>query len=231
MGENRHREGVFRFKQFEVINMRSAMKVGTDGVLLGSWANARGSVLDAGAGTGLISLMIAQRCPDVSITALELDPEAADEAEINVSRSPWGARIAVVKGDYMKFSPGRKFDTIVSNPPFYATDLKSPSASRALARHGDDFTVETLIGRAPGLLSKGGRISLVTPADRRDDVLMATAFAGLNLSRETAIYTRAASSAPSRYLWEFVNGDSATVVSKLIIGSPDYHSLVDSYYL
>ena len=99
------REKVFRFKQFSVRHDKSAMKVGTDGVLLGAWANAEcaGTVLDIGTGTGLIALMLAQRC-NAKITAIEIDDDAAEEANENFALSPWGDRISVFKSDFVDFA-------------------------------------------------------------------------------------------------------------------------------
>lgn len=158
---------MFRFKQFAVDDSRCAMKVGTDGVLLGAWADVAQAkrVLDVGAGCGLIALMLAQRFPQMQVTALELDPEAAQQAQENAAASPFASRVEVVQGDFAAFahlSPffaGAKraelermreqaspdaaerggglgaYDAIVSNPPFFVEDLLPPDAARANARH------------------------------------------------------------------------------------------------
>ena len=131
MGTNRNREQVFRFKQFSVANRLAAMKVGTDGVLLGAWCGVEGcrTVLDVGTGSGLIALMIAQRCPEAHVTALDIVPEAVAEAAENAAASPWGDRITVMEADFNRAVADRllpRYDLIVSNPPYFPTAINSP---------------------------------------------------------------------------------------------------------
>lgn len=233
MGENSKRESVFRFKQFEVNNSCAAMKVGTDAVLLGAWVDVAGvkSVLDAGTGTGLLALMVAQRAPEAMITAVEIDGAAAREAQLNAAMSPWSDRIRVVEDDFMKYTHDGGVDLIVSNPPYFATTLKSPDEKRAMARHGDVFTVETLISRAAGMLSERGRLCFISPSDREDDILVGAAFAGLNLARRVKVFTKQAAAAPTRILWEFTPSDVPCVFSELRVNTPAYRNIVSPYYL
>jgi len=233
MGENSKRETVFRFKQFEVKNSCAAMKVGTDGVLMGAWTSVDGAktILDVGAGTGLIALMIAQRARGAAITAIELDSAAVEEARFNVEMSPWVGRINVVEGDFMEYEPDEKFDLIVSNPPFFATELRSPDRMRSIARHGETFTVETLISKAVSLLSKCGRLCFISPSDRENDILMSAALAGLNLSRQVRVCTKPSAVQPVRMLWEFTLSDAVCEFSELRVGTPAYFELVSPYYL
>ena len=138
----------FQFKQFTVFHDRCAMKVGTDGVLLGAWTRTgQGcSILDIGTGTGLIALILAQRIPDARITAVELDREAALQAAENVRNSPWAARIEVVEADIRQYATrvSHPFDIIVSNPPFFNSSLHSPSEARTQARHTDSLSYAEL---------------------------------------------------------------------------------------
>ena len=233
MGENSKRETVFRFKQFEVKNSCAAMKVGTDGVLVGAWTSVEGAgtILDVGAGTGLIALMIAQRAPGAMITAIELDGTAADEARFNVEMSPWSGRISIVNCDFLEYKPSEMFDLIVSNPPFFGTELRSPDKMRAMARHGDTLNVGALIRHSAAMMSQRGRLCFISPADREDDILMEAAFSGLNLSRQVKVYTKQSATMPTRVLWEFTHADAVCEFSELRINTPLYRELVSPYYL
>lgn len=143
------------------------MKVGTDGVLLGAWAemtNAETHVLDVGAGCGLISLMLAQRYSELRVTALELDGAAAQQAAENVVRSPFAAQVEVVLGNFCNQVFDSSFDAIVSNPPFFEEDLLPPDAERASARHtAAGLTFATLVERSAELLKEGGSLQVIIP--------------------------------------------------------------------
>ena len=133
----------FRFKQFVVQQEKCAMKVGTDGVLLGAWAALpeKGKVLDLGTGTGLVALMVAQRC-QADITAVDISEEACEQAQENVAGSPWPDRIHVLHQD-VKTMTGESFqhvfDCIVSNPPYFKENVKCPGQLRNTARHTDEL--------------------------------------------------------------------------------------------
>ena len=115
----------FQFKQFTVRHDKCAMKVGTDGVLLGAWAPVQNAkyILDVGAGSGLISLQLAQRNPWASITSIEIDPAAAAQAKENIQSSPWSDRMEVICSDFRDYHAENKFDLIVSNPPYFVDAL------------------------------------------------------------------------------------------------------------
>ena len=119
------REKIFRFKQFGVLNDKTAMKVGTDGVLLGAWCDVAGArrVLDVGTGCGLIALMVAQRNKGAAVTAIDIDDEAVGEARINIARSPWSDRVEALCVDFNDFAAQEPYDLIVSNPPFFTEDV------------------------------------------------------------------------------------------------------------
>jgi tRNA1Val (adenine37-N6)-methyltransferase len=157
----------FQFKQFTIRQDRCLMKVGTDGVLLGAWADVRGArtILDIGAGTGLIALMLAQRAPEALIDAVELDPGSAEQAAENIAASPWSGRVRVFSLPIQDFAPpeGRLYDLIVSNPPFFAGALKSPKPGRNQVRHGETLSFSALLLSAGRLLSPQGRFSLILP--------------------------------------------------------------------
>ncbi len=181
----------FQFKQFTVWHDRCAMKVGTDGVLLGAWAPVEGArrVLDVGTGTGLVALMMAQRSL-ASIVAVEMDEPAARQARENAGRSPWADRIEVVQADFTLYHPQEKFDVIVSNPPYFADSLRCPDAQRTNARHTGALTYETLLQGASAMLTNDGSFTLIAPAEMTDRIIdIARAF-GLFPVRKLLVRTR-----------------------------------------
>lgn len=236
MGTNRNREQVFRFKQFSVANRLAAMKVGTDGVLLGAWCGVEGcrTVLDVGTGSGLIALMIAQRCPEAHVTALDIVPEAVAEAAENAAASPWSDRITVMEADFNRAVADRllpRYDLIVSNPPYFTTAIKSPEAARAVARHGAGLGYADILRNASALLNPGGRVALVSPADRENDITLDCSLAGLSIARMTRVYTKPSAQSPSRLLWEISVVPSPLVTDTLVIGTPAYNTLLRDFYL
>lgn len=163
----------FQFKQFTVWHDRCAMKVGTDGVLLGAWAPVENykRILDVGSGTGLISLQLAQRNAQADITAIEIDEAAAGQACENVARSPWADRIHVVCCDFRNFQSETRFDLIVSNPPYFMDALKCPEEQRRVARHTGELNYELLFHQSSGLLEEQGSVSVIIPAEVEKTVI------------------------------------------------------------
>lgn len=215
------------------------MKVGTDGVLLGAWTPVDprpGHIADVGAGSGLIALMMAQRVPDASVTALEIDPAAAGEAERNVAASPWAGRITVECGDFLTWSPPCRYDLIVSNPPFFTESLHSPDPRRSLARHEGGLSPQSLIERAAGMLAPGGRLAMITPATGADEVEWLAALHRLSVCRRTEVSPRSGR-APIRILWELSVADGVAERSHLDLRdaagayTAEYVRLVDDFYL
>ncbi|WP_418264689.1 tRNA1(Val) (adenine(37)-N6)-methyltransferase [Flavobacterium faecale] len=159
---------MFQFKQFSVAQDKTAMKVGTDGVLLGAWApidHRPFNVLDIGAGTGLIALMLAQRSHAEQIDALEIDDLAYEQAVGNFENSPWGDRLFCFHAGLDEFidDPEGEYDLIVSNPPFYSEDYKSNTDQRDLARFQDAMPFEELIEAADLFLSENGVFAVIIP--------------------------------------------------------------------
>ena len=154
---------VFKFKEFSIIQEKSAMKVGTDGVLLGSWVACKqaNTVLDIGCGTGLISLMLAQRNLNSNIIGIEIDAIASQEAKLNVDNSDWQERIRIEHSALQQFKPETQFDLIVSNPPFF--DENKARDRRATARHTNFLSFGELIGSAENLLTEKGIFGVITP--------------------------------------------------------------------
>lgn len=167
---------MFSFKQFQIQQDRCAMKVGTDGVLLGAWTpihNNPFGILDIGTGTGIISLMLAQRSHAQQIDALEIDEEAYEQATDNFENSPWNDRLFCFHAALDEFveEPEDEYDLIVSNPPFYSEDYKSNNGQRDLARFQDALPFEDLIEAAAILLSENGIFSVIIPFKEEEKFL------------------------------------------------------------
>ncbi|WP_235924309.1 tRNA1(Val) (adenine(37)-N6)-methyltransferase [Flavobacterium lotistagni] len=158
----------FQFKQFSVVQDRCAMKVGTDGVLLGAWApidHHPNSILDIGAGTGIIALMLAQRTAADQVDALEIDEDAYEQCVENFENSPWADRLFCFHAGLDEFidEPEDQYDLIVSNPPFYSEDYKTDNPQRDLARFQDALPFEDLVEAAQLLLSETGTFAVIIP--------------------------------------------------------------------
>lgn len=164
----------FQFKQFTIHQDRCAMKVGTDGVLLGAWVNcaAAKNILDIGTGTGLIALMLAQRC-GAQIDAVEYDTDAAQQAAENVAASSFADRINVHAVPFQEFEPAdnKRYDLIVSNPPFFNNSLKPPKENRSNARHGDTLNFSEILHGSKKLLAENGRLTVVLPLKEAEDFM------------------------------------------------------------
>ncbi|HKJ42406.1 MAG TPA: methyltransferase [Sunxiuqinia sp.] len=169
MGRNNY----FQFKKFRVVQENSAMKVGIDGVLLGAWANLAeaSSILDIGTGTGLLALMAAQRS-DAEIEAVELEPDAAAEAQFNVDESPWSSHLSVHVCAIQDFETTKRYDHIISNPPFFENGSTSVDLKRKQARHVVALTMQELLVKSKSLLNTHGKISLILPAEKEERLLI-----------------------------------------------------------
>ena len=166
----------FRFKQYAVEQEDVAMKVCTDGVLLGAWANSDNvkRILDIGTGTGVIALQMAQRNPIAHIHAVEIDDTAAKRARANFDLSPWAERLTVEQTAVQEFAPAEKFELIVSNPPYFVDSLLPPDAKRSTARHTHDLTFEELDSAVCRLLDENGRFALILPVTEFEKYLALT---------------------------------------------------------
>jgi len=155
----------FEFKQFSVSGGYSGMPVSTDGVLLGAWAELESSktLLDIGTGTGLLSLMCAQRNLSLSIDAIEIDSHAVEAAQYNFTHSPWYERIKLHSGDVLTHSFPNRFDCIICNPPYFNSGEQAQNISRATARHTSSLSHQDLLKRCWDLLTDQGYASFVLP--------------------------------------------------------------------
>ena len=165
------------------------MKVGTDGLLLGAWAQGGSSVLDIGTGTGLIALMMAQRFPEAHVDAIDIDADAASQAEDNARRSSFADRVAVRCVSLQEFAAEREYDSIVCNPPFFTQSLQSPDSKRTLARHSIALPIDDLFHHSRRLMSENGVLSIVVPSDALSQIETAAVMNNLFLVRRCLVRT------------------------------------------
>lgn len=161
---------MFRFKQFSVDQSNCAMKINTDGVLLGALVemNNPKSILDIGTGTGVIALMLAQKYNNAVIDAVEIDKDASETAQQNFNNSIFKKQLRVYQTNiklFFKADPPKKYDLIISNPPFYINSLLSPAEKKSLAKHADLLFFETLLQNIPSHLSANGCFWLILPVE------------------------------------------------------------------
>ncbi len=230
---------MFRFKHFAIEDNLSAMKIGTDGVLLGAWADVAETrhILDAGTGTGLIALMTAQRSPNAKIVAVDIVEEATEEACSNVAMSRWNDRIEVVCHDLRTFKSNTKFDHIISNPPFFSESLLPADIARSVARHTTTLQFEDIVALSERLLSEGGKLSVILPYDCGAR-MRSVAFERLWLSRQTDVIT-SEGDRPRRVLMEFTlqqrplmpRCDELTIRDSKGGYTQEYRQLTEEFYL
>ncbi|OFX89984.1 MAG: hypothetical protein A2W99_08520 [Bacteroidetes bacterium GWF2_33_16] len=230
----------FKFKQFIIHQEKCAMKVGTDGVLLGAWANCENTkhVLDIGTGTGLIALMIAQRSQAI-IDAIEIDENACMQAQDNFQKSPWYSRINLVHQSFQDYATesNKKYDLIVSNPPYFQNSLYTPSEQRTKARHNMELELSDIIDGSSKLLANDGTLSIVLPYIEGVMFIANAAEKGLYCVRQTNVLPKP-KVAVKRLLLEFQKQRKAFVDQDLIIEldkrheySDNYKNLTKDYYL
>ena len=232
--------GYFQFKQFTVHQQHCAMKVGTDGTLLGAWALASDSpcrILDIGTGTGLIALMMAQRYPQAKVTAIDIDDGAVRQSKENVSASPFVDRINVIKADVLTFEEEEKYDSIVCNPPFFEDSLTCPDPQRTEARHTVSLGYRQLMEAAFRLLKDDGHFSLIIPSDCRERLESEAHLRGFFLSRVCSIQTTP-KKAPKRYMIELskqpvneVDTTNGILESSPQVRSDWYRELTKEFYI
>ena len=187
----------FQFKQFYVRHDRCAMKVGTDGVLLGCWAqpavniqNPAFRLLDIGTGSGLIALMLAQRFSKAQIEAIDIDTAAVEQAAGNFAASPWAERLHAYESRLQEWQAEGPYDLIVSNPPYFRNSLKNPDSGRQTARHTDTLTYDELLSHSAGLLAPDGRLAVILPADAEAEMRQRAEKAELVVTHITRVFSK-----------------------------------------
>ena len=231
----------FRFKQFKIEQAGAAMKVGTDGVLVGAWSfiPASGNILDIGSGTGLIALMAAQRSTNALIHAVEIEPSAYNQCKENISNSPWSDRCIAIHTSIFDYKPAIRYESILCNPPFFVKSLKNPNKERETARHcNENFNHKHLLDHVmKNLLAPYGHFSLILPVEEAEDLICYAQSKSIGVSRITHVHSFPNKPAV-RYLVEFCNGNnteptknSITLYNSVNIRSTEYNELMKDFYL
>ena len=211
----------FRFKQFTIFHDRCAMKVGTDGVLLGCWAitppypsqQGRGiRILDIGTGSGLIARMLMQRFPEAEVEGIDIDEAAVEQAKENMRAYPCPLPKGKGTGSIylsrlQEWDPGYEYDLIVSNPPYFQNSLKNPDKGRELARHTDSLSYEELLAHSERLLTMHGQLAIILPADAEQEICNLAVRHSLYLTHVTRVYSKE-SKPPRRVLLQFEKSES-----------------------
>lgn len=230
----------FRFKRFTIYQDACAMKVGTDGAVLGGWCSGRPAdrILDVGTGTGIIALMLAQRT-DARIDAVEIDPAAARQAAENAAASPWSERIHVYAENFIAYYSrcSVRYDRIVSNPPYFDHALLPPAHQRTLARHTTHLSFPVLFAGSRRLLQPTGTLSLIFPVSREIQTENEAAACGFHLRRKTFLSGRKGLP-PGRILAEWTLHPTASCPAETLFieeenrsYTPEFISVMHEFYL
>lgn len=237
----------FKFQRFVVWHDQCAMKVGTDGVLLGTWVKIPEDkwkslhILDIGTGSGLIALILAQRSEhhhSVLIDAIDIDSAAAAQASYNFRLSPWNARLNSFHSMLQDWQHG-PYDLIVSNPPYFVDSLKNPDKAREMARHTDTLSYAELTEHAHRLLKEDGKLAVILPADAENEFLAHAKRQGMQVERITRVYSKPDKETPLRILLMLQKTKKGIVATEdtLYIESEDsprseaYQALTKEFYL
>ena len=242
-GVDRMPNPYFQFKQFTVYHDRCAMKVTTDACLFGAWCAAESQrstsigqrFLDIGTGTGLLSLMVAQKNNGIQIDAIEIDKEAAMQATDNVKASPFAAAITVHHCDITNWEKGA-YDIIFSNPPFYEKEIPSTQQGKNVAHHGEGLRLESLFDIIQAKLTDTGLFYLLLPYKRRHDIDKQLQQTGLFLEKLVVVHP-AVENAPFRLLLKGgkrltpTQNESLSIYDAVRAYTPEFVSLLKDYYL
>lgn len=231
----------FKFKEFTIHQDQCAMKVGTDGVLLGAWTpldKQPVSILDIGAGTGLIALQLAQRSSAETIDAIELDDDAYEQCVANFEASPWADRLFCYHAGFDEFvdEMDDKYDLIVSNPPFYAEDVASSNQSRDKARQNSSLPFDELIAGVSKFLTDDGIFSVIIPFKEEDTFIDLAKEVGLYCNRITRVKGNPDTEF-KRSLMEFSFHQNEPKIDTLVIEkgrhqyTEEYITLTQAFYL
>jgi tRNA1Val (adenine37-N6)-methyltransferase len=222
----------FDFKKFSIKQDKCAMKVGTDAVLLGAWIIPNGSktILDIGTGTGVISLMLAQKS-SANILAVEIDKESTEQAKLNVSQSNYYSQIQVENVSIQELAQKseKKFDLIVTNPPYFIDSYKSIESNRTIARHSDSLPFEELIDSVKKLLDVKGKFCLILPKNEAGIFRKMAEIKGLYLSKLLRIRTKPDKESEKRHLMQFEFKETEFSESTLVLEENESRNYTQAY--
>lgn len=181
---------IFKCKQFEIDDSRSALKIGSDGMMLGAWVQLEHAdrILDIGTGSGLIALMQAQKYPRAYITGVDIHEGSILDATDNASKTPWSNRLHFTCSDVKTYHPEKKFDAIISNPPFFVNSTKSNNKALSTAKHTDSLSPLDIIDLCPNLLNVNGKVTMILPFDLGTEVIQYALTKGFHLTRKCIVY-------------------------------------------
>lgn len=229
----------FRFKQFIIRHDRSTMKVGTDGVLLGAWADVAEArtMLDIGTGTGVIAIMLAQRSlREATIDAVELDKHAFEQALENVRQSPWPEKVSAHHSSIQNFHTEKNYDIIISNPPYFQNSQKPPDPKRSITRHTDSLPFLELIIAVNRLLATHGKFNIILPFQEGLSFIDLAHDHGLYCTRQWSFRTRKGKPI-ERWLLEFCQTADQKDENEIVlyhtgdIWTDEYIHLTKCFYL
>ena len=220
----------FKFKQFSIEQNNAAMKIGTDGILLGAWTNVNKAkqILDIGCGTGVIGIMQAQKNCEAIIDLVEIDKSACIDANINISNCPWHNRINIFEGALEKYNTKKRYDVIISNPPFFNNSLKAENSSRTLARHSISLNYKQIILFSNKNLNNNGNLSLILPHNQADECISFSNKNNLFLSRICNVKAKETKDA-HRILLEFSKKEKNLIKDTIIIETQLRHNYTNQY--
>ena len=229
----------FRFKQFSISQEHAALKLGTDAMLLGCLTSFQNpaAILDIGTGTGILSLMMAQRYP-CPITAIDIDENAIIDANKNIQASPWSDRIVVQQVSFQDFVDltTQQFDGIICNPPFFFNSLQSTNQSKAVARHTISLTPEILFSGIEKLLSSQGMASVIVPFQGKNTFIAAAAQQSLSLTKDISVFPFTQNCTANRSIltfsrqWQSLQTDKICIREEKNVYSLEYKELTKAFY-
>lgn len=233
---------MFTFKQFTINDSVCAMKVGTDGVILGAWADMysqKGSpdILDIGTGSGLIAIMLAQRFAHAKIDAIDIDESAIIQTKENISNCPYDNRITAWQMDLANMEEDKKYDLIVSNPPFYQEDTSCPDTKRDSARHTSALPFDLLLSKASAMLKDDGTFCVILPTSSAGELIGLSALYNLYLAKRTNIHTTTRKPAKRTLLAFTHDRNNDSELHELFLRdenndiSNEYKALTNDFYL
>ncbi len=222
----------FAFKKFCIKQDKCAMKVGTDAVLLGAWIYPNGSktILDIGTGTGVISLMLAQKS-EAKITAIDIDKESTEQAKLNVAESIYNEKVEVknISIQNLAKESDQKFDMIVTNPPYFIDSYKGVELNRTIARHADALPFDELIDSVKKLLDTKGKFCLILPKNEAAIFRKLAEARGLYLSKLLRIRTKPEKESEKRHLMQFEFKETEFSESTLVLEENESRNYTQAY--